>query len=79
MAAAKKVKINGDANDLLDRIRNDDLFKCVHNTLNELLDPMLFIGRCPEQVTAFLLETIHPLLEEYKDVLNSELKSGVNV
>lgn len=65
MAAGARVKQEGAANDLLDRIRNDDLFKAVHGKLDELLDPSLFIGRAPEQVTEFCEEMVDPILLEF--------------
>ena len=55
------------------------MFASVHDNLNNLLDPSLFIGRCQEQVQIFLLETINPLLEKYKYVLNTKLEDMVNV
>lgn len=50
MAAGMVVKGEGKANDLLERVRQDDAFKAIHDKIDSLVDPMLFIGRCPEQV-----------------------------
>lgn len=50
MAAGMAVKGEGKANDLLDRIAADPDFAPVHGELKSLIDPSLFIGRCPEQV-----------------------------
>tara|TARA_Y100001970_G_scaffold102418_1_gene128608 strand:+ start:679 stop:2154 length:1476 start_codon:yes stop_codon:yes gene_type:complete len=79
MVAIKQVKNDGMTNDLIERIRGDEMFTSVHDNLNNLLDPSLFIGRCQEQVQIFLLETINPLLEKYKYVLNTKLEDMVNV
>ena len=79
MIAIKQVKNDGMTNDLIERIREDEMFASVHDNLNDLLDPSLFIGRCQEQVQIFLLETINPLLEKYKYVLNTKLEDMVNV
>jgi adenylosuccinate lyase len=41
-------------------------------TMDELLklrDPKLYIGRCPEQVDAFLNECVRPLIAAHKDDL----------
>lgn len=44
------VKGEGKANDLLDRVAADPAFAPVHDQLQSLIDPSLFIGRSPEQV-----------------------------
>jgi adenylosuccinate lyase len=62
MAAAKRVKVDGAHNDLLERIAKDDLFASVHGDLDSLLDPMLFIGRSSEQVDEFLSDYVDPVL-----------------
>jgi adenylosuccinate lyase len=45
MEAGKRVKMEGAQNDLLDRIAQDPLFAAVHDSLNQLLDPALFVGK----------------------------------
>jgi len=65
MAAGAVVKVDGKPNDLLERIASDDAFGLDKDSLMTLLDPNLYIGRSPEQVTAFLLEEVKPVLEEY--------------
>lgn len=65
MAAGVVVKVDGKSNDLLERIASDDAFGLDKDSLMTLLDPNLYIGRSPEQVTAFLLEEVKPVLEEY--------------
>lgn len=62
MAAAKRVKVDGAHNDLLERIAKDDLFASVHGDLDSLLDPMMFIGRSSEQVDEFLSDFVDPVL-----------------
>jgi adenylosuccinate lyase len=39
--------------------------------LNGLLDPLLYIGRCPEQVDRFLNEFVDPMIEASKDDLEA--------
>lgn len=65
MAAGAVVKVEGKPNDLLERIAADDAFGLDKDSLSALLDPNLYIGRSPEQVTAFLLEEVTPVLVEY--------------
>lgn len=61
MEAIEKMKNSGEC-DLLSRLAEEKEFGLTVSEMNELLDPMLYIGRCPEQVTA-LIEKIKPLLE----------------
>jgi adenylosuccinate lyase len=72
MAAARQVKERGLQNDLLERLGKDPVFKAVHETLPELLDPRRFVGRAPEQVQHFLETDVDPVLER----LLPEVKSG---
>lgn len=65
MAAGAEVKVEGKPNDLLERIAGDATFGLSSETLSALLDPQLYIGRCPEQVTAFLQDDVKPILERY--------------
>jgi adenylosuccinate lyase len=64
MEAAKKVKLEGGANDLLERILKDPLFALTKDKLAEILDVKQFIGRAPEQAREFIEEYINPLLEK---------------
>jgi len=65
MAAGAEVKVEGKPNDLLERIAGDATFGLSSETLSALLDPQLYIGRCPEQVTAFLEDDVKPILARY--------------
>ena len=65
MEASRHVKEDGGDNNLLDLIREDSTFAAVHDQLDSLLDPARFIGRCPEQVDAFLRDEVDPVLAEY--------------
>ncbi len=76
MEAGKKVKLEGEKNDLLERIADDPLFGMSRSDLSDLLDVRDFIGRAPEQVSEFILEFIDPLLEKatvYGGVKQQEL------
>jgi adenylosuccinate lyase len=65
MEASRRVKEDGAANGLLELIRQDPAFAAVHGQLDQLLDPARFIGRCPQQVEAFLRTDIDPLLARW--------------
>ncbi len=79
MEAGKRVKVEGAANDLLERIAADARFEAVHDHLDSLVDPSLFIGRCPQQVEEFITQDIQPILEVHADLLLVESLDGVNV
>ncbi len=76
MAAAAKVKIEGEKNDLIERIADDDMFGLSVEELNAILDAKNFIGRSAEQVDEFVDGFIAPVLEKYKDEIgfDAELK-----
>lgn len=79
MDAGKVVKGEGKPNDLLERIAKDPLFAAVHEKLDTLVDPKLFIGRSKEQTEEFLAEEVGPVLEKEKGLLSKEVVDGVNV
>lgn len=79
MEAGKRVKVEGAANDLLERIAADSLFQAVHDHMDALLDPSLFIGRCPQQVEEFIIEEIAPILKKYAKLLEVENVDNINV
>lgn len=73
------MKEEGADNDLLSRIAGDKLFSAVHGTLDSLLDPSLFVGRAPQQVSEFLLECVDPILHEHAAELHKTGIDAVNV
>ena len=79
MDAGKVVKGEGKPNDLMERIANDPLFEAVHDKLDDMIDPILFVGRAPEQVDEFLAEEIDPILKANADILNIDSVDAVNV
>ena len=79
MAAGAIVKKEGKPNDLMERIANDPIFKAVHDKLDQLIDPILFVGRAPQQVDEFMAEEVDPILEANTDLLNIESVDNVNV
>lgn len=64
MAATARMK-EGEACDLMERLAKEPAFALSEDELREVLKPELYIGRCPEQVTAFV-EKIRPLLNDCK-------------
>ena len=66
-AAARKVKLEGGANDLIDRIVADPLFPLSREEIDAQMAPEKYVGRAPSQVTEFLRGEIAPLLAGYPD------------
>lgn len=62
MEATAKMK-NGEECDLLERLAQNEQFGLSKDEMDAILDPKLYIGRCPEQVTQ-LLEKVRPLLAD---------------
>ncbi len=79
MEAAKTIKAEGAANDLLSRLASDPVFKAVAPRFDEILDPKAFIGRAPGQVTEYLKEEVLPALEARKSLLGSGSTEEVRV
>lgn len=79
MAAGRRVKEEGAANDLLQRIAEDPAFASVREELSSLVDPMRFVGRCPEQVDEFIVEVIDPILAKHAESLSAVALDAVNV
>ena len=64
-AAARRVKLEGGANDLIDRIAADPLFPLSREEIVSQLDPALYIGRSISQVEEFLRGVAQPILDRY--------------
>ena len=62
MAATARMK-EGEPCDLLHRLAAEPAFGMTESEMESVLDPALYIGRCPEQVDAFLTK-VRPLLSE---------------
>ena len=75
--AARVVKEEGGANDLVDRIAADPAFMVTKAEIEAILEPKNFIGRSAEQVSEFVSELIDPLLSAHADELKA--KADVNV
>jgi len=76
-AAGARVKQEGLDNDLLDRLQADPAFQgpstggALKHDLDwsDLMDPMKYVGRAPEQVGRFVEEVVEPLRKNYADEL----------
>lgn len=66
MEAGKNVKQEGKDNNLIELIRNDDMFRAVWDKLDDILDARNFIGRSKDQVEEFIAEEIDPILDAHK-------------
>ncbi|MEG0116115.1 MAG: adenylosuccinate lyase, partial [Hydrogenoanaerobacterium sp.] len=69
IAAAKKVKEEGLANDLIDRVCADSDFMLEKSEIDAILKPINFVGRSVEQVDEYLTEIIKPMLIANKNIL----------
>ncbi|MDY3747243.1 MAG: adenylosuccinate lyase [Lachnospiraceae bacterium] len=77
MEAGRMVKVEGKANDLLERIAADPAFGMTMEQLEAIMKPENFVGRAPQQVAEFLEGDVYPVLEENKDLLG--IKAVINV
>ncbi len=66
--AARRVKLEGAENDLLQRLRNDAAFAKID--LGNVMDPVRFVGLAPQQVDLFLKEFVNPVRNRYATQLN---------
>jgi adenylosuccinate lyase len=66
--SARRVKDEGEPNDLFDRLKSDPAFASVD--LHSALDARQFVGRAPQQVDAFVRDVVEPIRTKYA----SELK-----
>jgi adenylosuccinate lyase len=66
MAAAGRMKEEGADADLLDRIAADEAFGLTSKELDDLVDPIRFVGRAPQQVTRFLEASVRPVLDRLR-------------
>ena len=75
MEAAKKVKAEGQKNDLIERIAADPAFNLNIDELRSVLEPKNYVGRAPSQVEEFINEVVKPILEKNNDIdVKVELK-----
>ncbi|RKD34506.1 adenylosuccinate lyase [Thermohalobacter berrensis] len=76
MEASREIKEEGKRNNLLDKIIESEKFNLTKEEILEIVDPVKFIGRAPQQVEEFIRNYIKPILDDNKDLLgmNVELR-----
>ena len=70
MEASRRIKEDGEPNDLIDRLRTHAAFQDL--PFDDLLRPERFIGRAIEQVNQFLESTVKPIRSRYQGLLDGE-------
>ena len=73
-AAAHAVKAEGRANPLIELIAADPAFAKIAQKLPDLLDPMRFVGRAPQQVDGFVRDEIEPRIRHAESGLAAEIR-----
>ena len=72
MKAAYRVKHEGLNNNLIDLILESDKFNMLkREEISDILDPMKFVGRAPEQVVELVEEYLDPAIEPFKEYLGN--------
>lgn len=77
MAAAERVKLHGESNNLLALIKADPAFSMSPDEVDGLLDPEKFTGCAASQTQAFVDGQVVPVLKEYEGRIG--IKGGVRV
>ena len=72
MEAGANVKLNGGENNLIELIKQDEMFKPVWNHIDEILDAKNFIGRAPSQTIEFIETEINPILKKHAEWLGEQ-------
>ena len=66
-AAGVRIKRDGAANDLVERLRRDTAFAGMD--FDAVMDPTRFVGRSPQQVEAFVTGQVEPIRRAYPSLL----------
>jgi len=74
-AAARRVKLEGRENDLLERLAVDPAFAKVK--LRTVTNPKQFVGRAPQQVDEFVQEYVNPVRRRYRTSLAQAINLSV--
>ena len=72
MEAGKNVKVEGGENNLIDLIKQDEMFAPIWSKLDDILDPKKFVGRAPQQTVEFIENEINPILTKHADLLGEQ-------
>ena len=74
---AKRIKLNGEDNNLLELLLADPRFMLTKEDLDRILDVNKFVGRAPEQTEEFLRAYAYPVLEREKALLGADVTINV--
>lgn len=74
-AAARRVKLEGGDNDLIERLRADPAFAKID--LSDTTDPRKFIGRASQQVDEFIRDFVTPIRRRYRNALKRSIELHV--
>ena len=77
MEAGRRVKEEGEENNLLDLIAADPAFPQTREELEQSMEPSKYVGSAPYQVMKYLKEEVKPVLDAHKDALG--LKAEITV
>ena len=69
MQAAYRVKQEGKDNNLMELIMNDEAFNMSEEEMLSIMNPKNFVGRAPEQVVEFVVETLEPAIADFKECI----------
>ena len=72
MEAGKNVKVECGDNNLIDLIKQDELFKAAWDQIDDILDANNFIGRAPSQTIEFIENEIDPILKQHVELLGEK-------
>ena len=72
MEAGKNVKVEGGENNLIDLIKQDEMFAPVWDKLDDILDAKKFVGRAPAQTVEFIENEIDPILQKHASLLGEK-------
>jgi adenylosuccinate lyase len=72
MEAGKKVKMEGEDNDLLERLAKEPSIAMDQQEIEELLDPVKFTGRSAELTEEFIHNEVRVALDKYSDYKSLE-------
>ena len=79
METTRRMKEEGNRNDLLERIAQDPLFSRIKSKLKEISDPTKLVGRAPQQVEEFFSQVVDPILKRYNHLVDKKLIPTLHV
>ena len=72
MAAAERVKMHGEPNNLIELIKADEAFGLTPDEIDKLMDPKAFTGCAAAQTQDFIEQYVQPVLAHYADKLGAQ-------